>query len=163
MRRVAIGLAAGVAIWVGSAVAAEAQVTITPEGPLAIYTGATSTTYSATVSNVPTAFTFYLYVSLNGVQQWSTSTLVIHTGTSANVSILVDFSQWNPPYTAAKGDVIDFYAKVKVGPFWKATNDDPITVTDPTTLNSDSGMRLESRESVLAKVEAVDRDRREWA
>jgi hypothetical protein len=164
MRRIAIGFVMGVAVWVGSALSAEAQVIITPTGPLAINTGATSTTYTATISNVPTSFFFYLWVYVNGVQQESIYFLVVHTGTSANVQIPIDFSQWNPPYVAVKGDVIDFYSKVKVTLFWKASNDDPITVTDPTSWKEGSGTTtLESREGLCAKLEAVDRDRREWA
>lgn len=51
MRRIAIGLAAGVAIWVGSAVAAEAQtIQIQPIGPTAIAPSTSSVTYKANVT-----------------------------------------------------------------------------------------------------------------
>lgn len=164
MQRIAIGLAVGVAAWVGSALQAEAQVTITPIDPVCIHTGATTTTYTATVSNISTIFTFNLTVSLNGVQQCFASQLVAHTGTSANVTFNIDFTQWLPPYAAVKGDVINFHAQVKVGFFQKATNDYPITVTDPTSWIEGSGTRvLASQQCVLPQLETVDRDRREWA
>jgi len=51
MRRTAIGLAAGVAIWVGSAVAAEAQtIQIQPVGPTALAPSTSSTTYKANIT-----------------------------------------------------------------------------------------------------------------
>lgn len=57
MRRTAIGLAAGVAIWVGSAVAAEAQtIQIQPVGPTAISTTSTNTTYCGTITPGSTAW-----------------------------------------------------------------------------------------------------------
>jgi hypothetical protein len=50
MRRLAVGIAAGLAIWFGSAVVAEAQSpTITPTGPLSIHVGASGATFTATV------------------------------------------------------------------------------------------------------------------
>ena len=48
MRRIAVGMTVGLAVWFGSAVAAEAQ-WIQPTGPLAIHVGQGGTTYTATV------------------------------------------------------------------------------------------------------------------
>jgi hypothetical protein len=48
MRRMAIGTVAGVAVFIGSALAAEAQ-QITPTGPLSVVGGSTSSTYTASV------------------------------------------------------------------------------------------------------------------
>ena len=164
MQRIAIGLAVGLAAWFGSTLQAEAQGTILPGGPTCINTGATSTTYTATVSNIPQAFYFYLTVSVNGTPQYYTSIRVSHTGTSANVNIPVSFIAWNPPYTAAKGDVIDFSTEVKVGGIIKATNDYSVTVTDPISWNGDWGTKVpEGREIIVASLRAMDRDRREWA
>lgn len=70
MRRIAIGLAVGVAVFVGSAVAAEAQVIqIDPIGPTSVTPSTTQTTYSATVtaqSPVPASYQIFLEVFVNG-------------------------------------------------------------------------------------------------
>ena len=51
MRRVAIGLVTGLAVWVGSAMAAEAQaIQITPIGPTAIHATDTATIYKANIT-----------------------------------------------------------------------------------------------------------------
>jgi hypothetical protein len=66
MRRVAIGLAVGVAVWVGSAVAAEAQtIQITPIGPTALKTSDTQTIYSASVTaSAPGPAQYEIYYSV---------------------------------------------------------------------------------------------------
>lgn len=51
MRRIAIGLVAGVAVWVGSALAAEAQIIqIEPIGPTAVHPSDTLITYKANIT-----------------------------------------------------------------------------------------------------------------
>src|SRR5882762_3418587 len=61
MKRMAMGAVAGLAVWFGSALAAEAQ-QITPTGPMNIYSGSTSANY--------TADTIIPYLQSFSVQVW---------------------------------------------------------------------------------------------
>jgi hypothetical protein len=114
MRRIGMGMAAGLAIWFGSAVIAEAQVpTNTTTGPLSVTAGATSSTYTSTVTlTTPATFVIKLWVYKNSVQQHYSQTLVPNPGTTTyNFSKLVDMSAWSP----SKDDVLVYSARLCVG------------------------------------------------
>lgn len=76
MRRIAIGLVAGVAVWVGSAVAAEAQtIQIQPIGPTALKcTDVTATVVSDITPNSPSNVYYRVEIFVNG--QWKMNTVV---------------------------------------------------------------------------------------
>ena len=111
MRRIAIGLAAGVAIWVGSAVAAEAQVIII--GPLApgagtIHPSSTSTQYKANVTPGSTALVdiqLKVYVNSESTPRWTSSILGISITGTYLYKKTVSLSGWN----LQTGDVLRFH------------------------------------------------------
>lgn len=121
MRRLAIGLAVGVAVFVGSAVAAEAQVIqIDPIGPTSVTAGQTGTQYQANVTPNSTNL-YYIQVSVyvNGVYRFTTSqnsyitigtklykknisltSLNLQAGDQINFKCQAGWSSTNLPYTA---------------------------------------------------------------
>jgi hypothetical protein len=105
MRRIAIGAVAGLAVWFGSAYAAEAQ-QITPTGPLAIVAGSTTATYSAAIS-VPSSMNMVVrvWVYHNGTLECYTSTFIPNPGTNN-----YNFNQNVTFNTANAGDTITFKA-----------------------------------------------------
>jgi hypothetical protein len=117
MRRMAIGTVAGVAILIGSAVAAEAQ-QITPTGPLSLtpVAGSTTSTYTANVY-LPTPCGFRVRLWVTDV----TSGLDIHYSETVfsnpyanNTSISITAN-----HTAlAGGHELDYKVAMKVGTAW---------------------------------------------
>jgi hypothetical protein len=105
MRRIAVGLTVGLAVWFGSAVAAEAQ-WIQPTGPLAVYAGSTSMTYTATVTvPTPANFCVKLWVLKNGVEMYNSATSIPNPGTTTYYfSNLLDASTWG----LSAGNVLTF-------------------------------------------------------
>ena len=150
MRRTVIGATAGLAIWFGSALAVEAQ-QITPTGPLSVLSGATSSTYTATVT-IPTPMNFAvkLWVYKNGVLQHCSQTFVPNPGTSTYYfSKPVDMTTWAP----APGDTLLYVGQLLYN---KATyNALDWTVIVPPTRPS----KTYQKSGTLA-LKSVDRDRR---
>jgi hypothetical protein len=125
MRRTAIGLAVGMAVWVGSAVAAEAQVIITPNGPLAVNAGDPSTTFTADVTS-PGPYTLAVniwtqQVDLNGAPLWNSDGTPV-LGTLLQICLPVRYSNYgtNVPitdpisftFTPQAGTYLVFWSKV---------------------------------------------------
>jgi len=156
MKRIAIGAVAGLSVWFGSALAAEAQ-QITPTGPLSINSGATSTTYSANITLLTlNDYAVQLFVYRNGSQSpfWS-SEIWFYSPTSLTNTYNQGVT-WTIP--AITGEKFTFKANlvltnpVQVVP---ATNW-VIYVTHSTTY-------LEPSKSPDLAFEAIDRDRRNEA
>ena len=121
MRRLAIGLAVGVAVLVGSAAAAEAQVIqIDPLAPATVTTSMTSVQYQANVTPNSTNL-YYIQVSVyvNGVYKFTTSqnsyttlgtklykkaisltSLNLQAGDQINFKCQAGWSSTDLPYTA---------------------------------------------------------------
>jgi hypothetical protein len=127
MRRIGMGMAAGLAIWFGSAAIAEAQSpTITPTGPLSVRAADSSSTFTATITlTTPATFAVKLWVYKNSVQYHMTTTVVPNPGTTTyNFSKLVDMSAWG----LSAGDVLTYTAKLCVGGLTYNANDWILTV-----------------------------------
>jgi hypothetical protein len=159
MQRIAIGAVAGLAVWFGSTLAAEAQSpTIQPTGPLAILTGSTTATYTATITldvlqdfgvqlscyrgNNPTPF--------NTIEQWT-------YGPTSLTNYFSFAAHWSPG--AITGEKFKFKAKLlTTNPVGTINATDWIvTVTRPTT-------KVDLSEAAPALVfEAIERDRRHEA
>jgi hypothetical protein len=130
MRRLAIGWVAGVAVWVGSAVAAEAQsIQIQPVGPTAISTSSTSALYKANLTPGSSAcFDVQLKVYVNSEstpRYTSTISLLSILGTKLyqkNISL----SGWN----LQVGDVVKFHLECWWDPNGQlSSNDYSVTVS----------------------------------
>jgi hypothetical protein len=150
MRRIAVGMTVGLAVWFGSAVAAEAQ-WIQPTGPLSVVSGATSSTFTATVS-IPTPMNFAVKVSVykNGVLQHCTTTSVPNPGTNTYYfSKVIDMTVWAP----SSGDTILYVGQLLYNRVTYTGADWTIIVppTRPSKTYQKSGS--------LA-LQSVDRDRR---
>lgn len=161
MKRIAIGAVTGLAVWVASAVAAEAQ-QITPTGPMKITASDTSTVYSATITT-SYSFWFYLNITNNGTVVYTNYWYIINPGPSYNfVSPLLDTTSWG----LATGNVIDFHAIVQLSPTHRVANDYYVTVQSGGTSmlpSSKSDVMLAGampgRKEEMEKLVAVD-DRR---
>jgi hypothetical protein len=156
MKRTAIGVVAGLAIWFGSALAAEAQV-IQPTGPMLITSGSTGATYTADIT-LPSLNDYgvqlYVYRNNNLLPFYSCE-LWFYSPTSLNNT----FSQsvcWTP--SAFAGEKFTFKANLIT------TNPTVVTpaanwvktVTRPTTY-------LEPSKTLDLAFESIDRDRRHEA
>lgn len=117
MRRMVIGALTGVAIWIGSAMAAEAQ-QITPTGPLAVNPGSTSSTYTANVYlPSPCAYRVRLWVYMGTTQIHYSETIVANPGVQNSV-----FTK-NASHTAVSGGSNLYYkVAMKVGTQWFPAN-----------------------------------------
>ena len=130
MRRVAIGLAVGIAAWFGSAAAAEAQVIIIgPTAPTAIHPSDTSTTYKANITPGSTSLIdvqLKVYVNSEANPRYtSTISLLSITGTKLYQKV-VSLSGWN----LHANDVVRFHLECWWDPTGQLTaNDYPVTVT----------------------------------
>lgn len=153
MRRILIGVTTSLAIWFGSALAAEAQ-TITPTGPLAVVASDPGTTYTATCV-YPTAcnFTVKVQVLKNGVTLHTSTTAIPNPGTTTYYfSKGIDFTGWG----LAAGDTLVFkaqliYQKVTYNAVdWTIV----VTATRPSSKISSIG-----KSSKLA-LQGIERDRR---
>jgi hypothetical protein len=152
MQRIAIGAVAGLGIWFGSALVAEAQ-GITPTGPLCVTSGATSSTYTATV-NIPTSMTFVvrLWVYKNGVLDHYSSNIIPNPGTTVYpFSKYVDMSSWIP----STGDTLVYKAQLVYNKQTYNAPDWTVVVTG--TRPSKPGYSVGSSSLAL---QSIDRDRR---
>jgi hypothetical protein len=164
MKRIAIGAVTGLAVWFGSALAAEAQ-QITPTGPLCYTSGSLCSNYSATIY-LPTPMTYKMVTSLykNGVWQTTFSQIVPNPGVNTstfNQVCLVSFSVY-------PGDVVTYSTQL----LWNRTTtngpDWSVTVNQGTSRPSSKPSSVAQRTSVAAKgtglkVENIDNNRRrEW-
>ncbi|HLY08675.1 MAG TPA: hypothetical protein VKW04_05120 [Planctomycetota bacterium] len=123
MKRSAMGVVAGLAVWFGSAFAAEAQ-QITPTGPLKIQVTDTTETYTATIT-VNTSFWFYLTVFKNGSVVYGGQWFCITGGPSFNfTSPALNSAAWGMNV----GDTIDFHAIAQVSAFQRTTSNYNLTV-----------------------------------
>lgn len=131
MNRIAMGAVTALAVWFGSALAAEAQ-TITPNGPMNIQAGTNTWTFTGTVY-LPTPNTFKIatYIYKNNVYQLCIITSFPNPGVQNS-----PFSQnCCVPFTVATGDVVSFRAQLiwnkttTYAPNWDVT----VTATRPTS------------------------------
>jgi len=103
MKRIAIGAVTGLAVWFGSALAAEAQ-QITPTGPMAVSVTDTQEVYTATITTNRSGW-FYLQVYNNGVQVYGGQWFISTSGPSYNFqSPVLSTASWG----LAIGNSIDF-------------------------------------------------------
>lgn len=108
MKRTAIGAVAGLAIWFGSALAAEAQ-TIIPTGPQYIQAGTTSWNFTGAIF-LPTPMNYKISTSIyrNGVYQTCISTSFPNPGVQNS-----NFSQpISVTFSVNAGDVVTFKAQL---------------------------------------------------
>ena len=152
MRSMGIGIATGVAIWFGSALAAEAQ-QLTPTGPLSVTAGAGSSTFTADVYlPVPSPYRLRLWVKRAGVDIHYSETVYPNPGT--NNSTCTKIAQHCP---VNAGDVLDYVCKIKVGSVWydqSAPWQVTVSGTRPSTKPSSAF------KSTSLALRTVERDRR---
>jgi hypothetical protein len=157
MRRIAIGAVAGLAVWIGSALAAEAQ-GITPTGPTCVLPGATSSTYTANVYlPTPCAYRLRMWVftgpTLTNMTQIHYSESVIPNPGTQNSGLTKVLQLGQGPVA---GDQVKYTAQIKVGTIWYPPVDWVITcqVTRPSSKVSS----MQNSSGVV--VQSIDRDRR---
>jgi len=156
MRRMAIASVMGVAMWLGSALAAEAQ-QITPTGPLSVNAGATSTTYTANVY-LPTssAYRVRLWIFMGTQQIHYSETIMPNPYNNNSV-----FSKVADHTAVTAGSVLTYKVAMKVGTIWipagYVTNGDTINWT--VTVSGTRPTKTIQKSSTLA-LQTVDRDRR---
>ena len=145
MKRIAMGLVAGLATWFGSALAAEAQ-QITPTGPMHIYSNDASLVYTATI-NTSLSFTLYLNITKNGQSVYGCNWLCNNTGGPYYFSSPTIYtSAWG----MQEGDVINFHTVVQFSPLNRWINDFSRTVEKSITMITPS-----KTESMLAEIPAA--------
>ena len=163
MRRIVIGAVTGVAVWVGSMMAAEAQ-QITPTGPLSVVAGSTSSTYTANVYlPTPCGFRVRLWIDnmTTGLEIHYSETIFANPYTN-NVSIQIPASHG----ALTNGHNLNYKVAMKVGTAWIPAaypttgakiewKPIPVTGTRPTSKVSTSVRKA----STLA-LQSIDRDRR---
>ena len=130
MRRIGIGLAAGVAIWVGSAMAAEAQtIQIQPIGPTAMYTSSSNTTYQAMLTPglaLPIDVQLKVYVNQETTPRYTSNILFLNITGTYGYSKKCSLAGWN----LHSGDVVRFHLECWWDPTGQMTsNDYSVTVT----------------------------------
>ena len=152
MQRIAIGILVGLAAWFGSALAAEAQ-TIQPTGPLAVISGSTTSTYTATVTlTAPSLIKVRLWVYRNGTQFHYSETFVPNNGTTT-----VNFSKpVSHSLGCNTGDTFKYSAKLIVAGQTITAADWIVTVTG--TRPATKPTQVEKRPELA--LQNVDRDRR---
>jgi len=135
------------AIWIGSALAAEAQ-QITPTGPLSVNPGTTSTYTGNVYLPNPCNYRVRLWIYNGTIQIFYCETIVLNPGlTNSIFAKIATYSAVNA------GDVLTYKASMKVGTTWYPAQDWVVTVggTRPSkTLQKSSTLALQT----------VDRDRR---
>src|SRR6185503_5917344 len=110
MRRMAIATVTGVAMWLGSALAAEAQ-QITPTGPLSVVAGATSSTYTANIYlPTPCAYRVRLWIYIGSQAIHSSETIMPNPYVNNSV-----FTKVADHSAVPGGTVLTFKASMKVG------------------------------------------------
>lgn len=155
MRRIGMGMATGLAVWLGSAVMAEAQgPAITPTGPLSVVAGATTSTYTADVYlPVPCGYRVRLWI-YNGINAVHMSETVVPNPGVSNTT----FSKFANHAAPNAGDVFTYKAKIKVGTIWYDAADWAITIsgTRPSTKPS-----YQKSKALALQSQATDRRREE--
>ena len=166
MRRMGIGTVAGVAIWIASAVAAEAQ-GITPNGPTAVYTGATAATYTAAVYlPSPNSYLVRLWVYRGATQLHYTQTGQPNPGVvNSTFSKDAGFST-----SVAKDDVLVFKVAMKINGVWIPANypingetiNLSVTVTNPPSRPSSKAVTKATsiQKGPSLALQSIDRERR---
>ena len=159
MRRYTIGILAGMGVFLGAALAVEAQgITITGTGPLAVYHTDSQSTYTATVTYTGN-FNFKLWVFRNGVQKYVSLQYMYSSPGVFNLSQLVTgMNTWG----MVAGDTLKYRGKA-----WVSGSSDIddwfVTVSQGTSklIPDKDRPLLPYREELLAEV--VRREEREWA
>lgn len=148
----AIGVFLGVLLGLGATLAAEAQVSVTPSGPTALYVTDTTSTYTATVTTNYN-FTFYLFILNNGVQVDMHRWIIFQSGPSYPFnSGPLSTSSWG----LTLGAQIDYRGRAMLSATVGVQVDWYVTVTQHTSMAPPWGS-----DSALA-VEALPADRRGW-
>jgi hypothetical protein len=110
----ALGMPAGVALWFGAALAADAQVIIDPSGPTCVAADSTRSDYVATVT---TLYDFWLDLKVfhDGVLKHDTTTYVVNAGPAYLYTEAVFHTGWG----LHKGDELNYRgrATIAAGPF----------------------------------------------
>ena len=155
MRRILVGVTTSLAIWFGSALAAEAQ-QIVPTGPTFLYAG-TDYPYTATIT-LPCLADFEVQLNVYKGRNLVTPVLSYDLWVYGPTSTTYSYSQpctFSPP--CAIGEKYTFKATLITTNPVASTNAAPviITVTNPTSYVSPSKCDL--------ALEAIDRDRRHEA
>jgi hypothetical protein len=156
MKRTMIGVISGLAIWMGSALAAEAQ-QITPTGPMVINTGATGATYTADTT-IPYLCDFNVTVYVyrgNNTTPLCWGQIYVYDPTSLTNSISFNATWILGAFT---GEKFKFRAVLNFNGTQTWAVDKVITVTRPTTTTY-----IEPSRSYEFAMEIVDRDRRSEA
>ena len=153
MKRTMAGLISGLAIWLGSALAAEAQ-QITPTGPMCVTAGQASATYTATINlPIPANFLVKLKVYRGTELLGSYTTIVSNPLTNIySFSKSMDTSAWN----LQVGDSLRYSATLTVLSVNFAATDWSVVVTG-TRPSSKITAANKTRTLALA---GVDKDRR---
>ena len=153
MRRYVIGSVIGLAAFLGSALAAEAQVDVNGTGPVSVHFYDSESLYEATVTT-DLNFWFHLRVFLNGDTKHYSRTLVIQSGPSYEFSKLVQgMNNWG----MAVDDTL-LYRGTAIGQGAGDTDDWTVTVEeDPITRHE-----LDHHVDPLPET-PIDRHRRFWA
>ena len=150
MQRTLIGAVGGLAIWLSSALIAEAQV-IQPTGPMAVHVNDPSEVYTATIT-WGTSFTYYLQVFVNGTQVYGGQWYITNSGPSYNFqSPVLNTSSWG----LTTGATIDFRGTLAVGLSRKAVSDYTLTVQS-------GGTSMAPRRDSEGMMAATELDRKEW-
>lgn len=147
MRRAVIGGVAGVAVWLGAALAAEAQIDIRGTKPLSVVYTQTSSTYEAVVT-CNNNFYVTLKVYLNGTMKHQSITYCVNSGPTYNFSKVVSMTGWG----MKAGDTLVYRGKAYYG-IYSDTDDWTVIVSGTTTRLVPNPLRQL----------VVDRDREEWA
>jgi len=150
MKRMAMGAVAGLTVWFGSALAAEAQ-QITPTGPMAIQAGSNNWNFTANLTlNPPLGYKMTTSLYKNGVYQTCFVQIVPNPGI-VNSTFM---QQCQTTFSVSAGDIITFKTTMLwnrqtiYGPDWNVT----VTGTRPSS-------KTVQNKSLLA-IQGVDRDRR---
>ncbi len=150
MRRVAAGVVVGVAVWLGSALAAEAQIDITPTGPTAVYDTDTSSTYTATVY-CSKSFYFRLKVYLNGILKHDSTRFIVNSGPVYYFAKVVDMTGWGHQ----AGDTLIYRGRARIWASGIFDEEDWVVTVSHETTHLVPGRNTRHLE--------WDREREEWA
>ena len=137
MRSRSLGALAGVGLFLGAAVAAEAQISVTPTGPTAMYSNDTSEDYTATVTTNYN-FTFYLYVMDGTTQVYGNVWHITNQGPSYDFdSGSISTSTWN----LAPGENFTYEGRAMLNATRGAVSNLYLTVQNPISMAPGAGAR----------------------
>jgi hypothetical protein len=163
MQRIGTALAAGLAIWLGSTLVAEAQTpTITTTGPLCLVPGSSGTTYTGNVTLLaPSGFYHKLVVLKNNTQIYNMTCWVPNPqSVFMAYSRPVDLSCT----TVNLGDIFEFQASIGVaGKWYPALLENfhfRVTVAFPTPPGTRVTRTNSTPKRTSALLVAADRERR---